>query len=109
MLWKHTNPAYSNATALGADDPSSELRIHLDHCADILRQLLLCQADTTLLTYNWRTKLGTPTPNFNTPHTCRDVDRMYEWYEGKRLRLTDEEKEEVLRKPKGVVEVDGWP
>jgi hypothetical protein len=55
-----------------------EWREHMDHCADMLRQKLMCDADATLLTYNWIKNHYGPHPNFNVEHKCRDYDRLLE-------------------------------
>ena len=51
----------------------------LDHCADLLRQKLLCDADTGVVTYNWVRHMSHPTPNFNTVHKCRDFEAVRKW------------------------------
>jgi len=42
------------------------LREHTDHCLDMLRELLMCRADTTLITYHWRKGFSGPVPDFST-------------------------------------------
>ncbi len=51
---------------------------HLDHCADMLRQKLMCDADASLITYNWIQNHYSPHPNFNVQHQCRDYSRLLE-------------------------------
>lgn len=53
--------------------------VYLDHCIDILRQKLMCDADVGVLTYNWVTQRKAPWPNFNVQHKCRDFDRALQW------------------------------
>jgi hypothetical protein len=53
-------------------------REHMDHCADMLRQKLMCEADGAILTYNWIKKHYAPHPNFNVQHKCRNYDRLLE-------------------------------
>jgi hypothetical protein len=48
----------------------------MDHCADMLRQKLMCDADANLVTYNWIKKHYAPKPNFNVQHQCRDYGRL---------------------------------
>lgn len=52
---------------------------YLDHCADMLRQKLMCDADMTLVTYNWVSNHYTPHPNFNVQHRCRNFDAAMAW------------------------------
>lgn len=50
-----------------------------DHCADLLRQKLMCDADVGVLTYNWVKNHSGPYPNFNTLHKCRNFDNVLAW------------------------------
>ncbi|OSX59827.1 hypothetical protein POSPLADRAFT_1149671 [Postia placenta MAD-698-R-SB12] len=54
-------------------------RTHLDHCIEMLRQVVLCTADVGLVTYDWVEGYRHPHPDFNTWHKCRDVDKVVEW------------------------------
>lgn len=48
----------------------------MDHCADILRQKLMCDADASLITYNWIKNHYAPKPNFNVQHQCRNYNHI---------------------------------
>ena len=50
-----------------------------DHCADILRQKLVCDADEHLITYNWIQNHYAPHPNFNVQHQCKDYNKLLEY------------------------------
>lgn len=50
-----------------------------DHCADMLRQKVMCDADVGVITYNWHENNSDPVANFNTPHKCRNFDRVLDW------------------------------
>ena len=50
-----------------------------DHCLEILRQKLTCDADVGVVTANWVARRHTAWPNFNTWHTCRNFDGVVEW------------------------------
>jgi hypothetical protein len=54
----------------------NEWHAHLDHCADMLRQKLMCDADANVVTYNWVKNHYAPHPNFNVQHQCRDYNRL---------------------------------
>jgi hypothetical protein len=58
---------------------------HLDHCADILRQKLMCDADATPITYNWIKNHYKPHPNFNVQHQCRNYSALLEVAAGQRV------------------------
>ncbi|KAH9477309.1 Cyclochlorotine biosynthesis protein O [Psilocybe cubensis] len=76
LLRKATYPMYYK------DDrfftvPAEELRGHLDHCIELLRQTISCAGDVTVLTYRW--KGDKPHPNFDKIHQCRRFDAIYNW------------------------------
>ncbi|MCJ1332194.1 hypothetical protein MMC10_008886 [Thelotrema lepadinum] len=48
----------------------------IDHCADMLRQKIMCDADAGLITYSWVKGHYSPHPNFNVQHQCRDFDAI---------------------------------
>lgn len=76
----------------------------MDHCTDMIRQQLMCAADTSLITYNWLKNHYYPHPNFNVEHQCRDYDRL--------LQVAAERKiDRVLLRPEGktVVEFEQAP
>ncbi len=50
-----------------------------DHCADMLRQKLMCDADVGIITYNWLKNHYAPHPNFNVQHQCRDFDAVLQY------------------------------
>ncbi|KAG2349828.1 hypothetical protein BDR05DRAFT_994816 [Suillus weaverae] len=66
-------------------------RIHLDHCVEILRQVIMCRSDVTMVTYDWVEGLDDPYPNFNVPHQCRDLEKILDWVEGHRVYLPQSE------------------
>ena len=47
----------------------------------------MCNADVGLITYDWVEGFESPFPNLNTRHTCRDFDRIYEWYDRHKVSL----------------------
>ncbi|KAI0599848.1 hypothetical protein F4775DRAFT_548513 [Biscogniauxia sp. FL1348] len=59
-------------------DREGTVRMHVDHCVDMLRQVLMCQADVGLVPFYWVEGQG-PNENFSTPHRCRRLDRIMEW------------------------------
>ena len=111
-LWKNTWPDFYSADA-GTEN--STFRLHLDHCADLLRQKLFCDGDLTLLTYNWVKHLSHPTPNFNTRHKCRKMEDVSAWAKqrqiilpesGNILKPTDDF---GLHKPADAIELEDFP
>ncbi|XWX02328.1 hypothetical protein V2A60_010365 [Cordyceps javanica] len=54
-------------------------RAHVEHCLDLLRQVLMCHGDVALHTYRWRGDVPVPWPAFRTTHQCRRWDRIVAW------------------------------
>ncbi|ATZ56076.1 hypothetical protein BCIN_12g06100 [Botrytis cinerea B05.10] len=97
-LWKHTYPDYYMYEYNHTIESPEDWHEHADHCAEILRQKVMCNADITVVTYNWLKNHESPHPNFNSQHKCRDFDAALEWAianqapppkEGKVYRPTD--------------------
>jgi hypothetical protein len=75
ILRKVSWPEYYKPT-----DPSPEVaRMHLDHCIEMIRQTIMCNADVTMITWDWVQGLKTPYPNFNTRHQCRNFQKILDW------------------------------
>lgn len=49
------------------------------HCFSMLKQGVMCQADTTLLTMKWDPDRIMPISNMSSQHECVDWDRLTEW------------------------------
>jgi hypothetical protein len=45
----------------------------------MLRQNLMCRGDVMMLTYDWVKGMDGPLPNFNTPHQCRNFEKILNW------------------------------
>ena len=50
-----------------------------DGCIEMLRQLLMCNANTGIITYEWVEGSADPHPDFNTVHRCRNLDNLQKW------------------------------
>ncbi|KAM0428614.1 hypothetical protein ACHAPT_006975 [Fusarium lateritium] len=55
-------------------------RLHVTHCLDTIRQVLMCNVDTGVLGQVW-TNPADPTafPDFNTKHKCKNYDAVKDW------------------------------
>ena len=53
----------------------------LDHCADLLRQNLMCNADVGLIPMYWVKRHDHPYPDLNTYHKCRNFKAISVWAE----------------------------
>ncbi|KAJ4301949.1 hypothetical protein N0V90_004045 [Kalmusia sp. IMI 367209] len=67
-----------------------EMWIHLEHCMDDLRQAIMCNADFTLLTYDWLPNYRKPWPNFNVDYECVNWAILDEWAEKRVFSLFDQ-------------------
>ncbi|KAG1883827.1 hypothetical protein F4604DRAFT_1516758, partial [Suillus subluteus] len=50
-----------------------------DHCIEMIRQNIMCNADVKMITWDWVQGLDTPYPNFNTRHQCRNFEKILDW------------------------------
>jgi len=58
------------------------VKLHASHCLDILRQQLMCHADTGVLGRIWWNKDKPESfPDFNTFHQCENFDGIRQWAE----------------------------
>ncbi|CAI6333644.1 unnamed protein product [Periconia digitata] len=71
-----SNPAYYTPTPSSTEEEAQ--RAYIDHCADMLRQKLMCDADRTLITFKWVDGLERPQPDFDVLHKCRDFGGLVE-------------------------------
>lgn len=102
-LWKYTWPDYYQSWA---GEPDSVFRKHLDHCADMVRQKLMCDGDVTPLTFNWVKGFSHPVPNFNVLHKCRSYDAINDWAREHEIKS---DWDANYTKPADAVELDGIP
>jgi Mycotoxin biosynthesis protein UstYa len=100
-LWLNTYPEFADT-----DTDQSLRHQHLDHCADILRQKLLCDADVTPITLNWVQHVSHATPNFNVLHRCRSAEDIEAWMRSH--EIVDSEGA-FSNKPANAVELESFP
>ncbi|KAF2457888.1 hypothetical protein BDY21DRAFT_18614 [Lineolata rhizophorae] len=60
-------------------DDLALLRAHNYHCLDTIRQAIMCQGDTSLITFRWGHEQPVPLGNFSSPHQCRDWEALDAW------------------------------
>ena len=61
------------------------LKVHVAHCIEMLRQVLMCNADMGIIPLNWVKNKTMPVPDFNTWHKCRDFDSVLDFAKRRRL------------------------
>ncbi|PYH83790.1 hypothetical protein BO82DRAFT_400190 [Aspergillus uvarum CBS 121591] len=51
----------------------------LDHCTEILRQKLMCDADASIVTYAWGNDTESYEADFSVLHQCRNYETLLDW------------------------------
>ncbi|KFY99842.1 hypothetical protein V498_00470 [Pseudogymnoascus sp. VKM F-4517 (FW-2822)] len=77
LLRKTTHIDYYGSRGGDFAEGIDGLRMHLDHCLEMLRMNLMCQSDVGLFTFEM-TDEGI-WPDFSTWHTCRKFDKVLDW------------------------------
>ena len=94
LLRRYTHFPYYADIEPAFSDPPDMVRTHIDHCLEMLRQILSCNADPGIVTFNWVEGHKAPMPDFNTLHQCRRVEPVLEWARERALE------DVVRRRPK---------
>ncbi|KAI2626887.1 hypothetical protein GGS21DRAFT_266069 [Xylaria nigripes] len=63
---------------------------HYEHCIDYIRQTIMCQFDTGLVTYDWVLQHQNPTPNSNAMHMCVNWDALQGWLQSRAVDIPDQ-------------------
>ncbi|KAG9229919.1 hypothetical protein BJ875DRAFT_386313 [Amylocarpus encephaloides] len=63
------------------EDDEQTVRNHVAHCTDILRQQLMCSADTDVFGQKWVKNPPGAFVDFNTVHMCKDFESIRKWAE----------------------------
>lgn len=77
-LWE--NHHYANHAHLFPDlteklrMPPDIMKSHYEHCVDVIRNQLMCTADSQLVTFRWVEGVHGPYPYFNTKHQCEEAE-----------------------------------
>ncbi|GIZ49803.1 hypothetical protein CKM354_001282800 [Cercospora kikuchii] len=78
------NYEYYNSTG-HFPDPLDLQKEHFGHCIDMLRQVLMCNADVGIVTFRYVEDNPRPYPNFNNWHSCRNWDSIMEFADSRRV------------------------
>ncbi|KAH7412777.1 hypothetical protein BKA64DRAFT_637469 [Cadophora sp. MPI-SDFR-AT-0126] len=60
-----------------------------DHCIEMLRQVIMCKADTALMTYEWLPDFPGPWPNFGIQHECVNWEKIDNWSKERSIDIFD--------------------
>ncbi|KAH0165131.1 hypothetical protein KCU67_g4852, partial [Aureobasidium melanogenum] len=73
-------PHYKDQAAGPFANTEDILKVHYTHCLDILRQQIMCTADTGVFGQWWVKHIG-PFVDFNTKHKCKNFEDIRVWAE----------------------------
>ena len=62
-----------------SDQEKADNQYHNEHCIDMLRQSIMCHADTSPMTMRWGTSDKVPLGNTSSQHECVNWHRIDEW------------------------------
>ncbi|OJJ96394.1 hypothetical protein ASPACDRAFT_1859603 [Aspergillus aculeatus ATCC 16872] len=60
-------------------DSNATLRLHVDHCIDMLRQVIQCNGDVGVVTRSWVKGRALSYPDFSVWHKCRKLEPMAQY------------------------------
>lgn len=75
------------------------IRVFLDHCADLLRQALMCDGDTSVITFKWTKDHKLPRPNYSLPRTCRNYEHILQWGLSHQAHVSDQIEDSIEQYP----------
>ncbi|KAH8765332.1 hypothetical protein F5883DRAFT_376733, partial [Diaporthe sp. PMI_573] len=67
-------------------ETEEDQREHKDHCVEVLRQRLMCNADLNVYPYHWVEEFDLPIGYLFTQHRCIDWDHLHTWAKATAIR-----------------------
>ncbi|KAI1370368.1 hypothetical protein F4677DRAFT_451443 [Hypoxylon crocopeplum] len=61
------------------NDRPITIKVHINHCFEMFRQLIMCNGDLGVIPHHWVKGIDDPYADFNRVHRCRDLDSIGEW------------------------------
>lgn len=61
----------------------------VDHCIEMLRQVIMCNSDMHVITHDWVDRRTGAWPDFSVNHQCRDYEKLMSWIDGARLMTSN--------------------
>ncbi|KAM7209507.1 protein of unknown function (DUF3328) domain containing protein [Naviculisporaceae sp. PSN 640] len=52
---------------------------HVSHCVNVLREAIMCAADTSVVTFQWNKAIKSAQPRADVLHVCRDFEGIWDW------------------------------
>ncbi|KAK1984690.1 hypothetical protein LZ30DRAFT_820874 [Colletotrichum cereale] len=74
LLWKQTYPEYYKEDHRNMQNNPASQHAHIDHCADFLRQVILCNANFAVSTFYYNESRGGADVDIASSHTCINLD-----------------------------------
>ncbi|KUJ08320.1 uncharacterized protein LY89DRAFT_789131 [Mollisia scopiformis] len=88
--WDHYSALIGTPEAFGTAfegfDGEIQLEKHFTHCVDMLRQEIMCDADTNVYG-QWYVKNHGPSKDFSINRQCKDFDAILKWYQGNHIDM----------------------
>ncbi|KAK4863215.1 hypothetical protein LT330_001993 [Penicillium expansum] len=66
-----------------------ELHCVLGHCVDIVRQSVMCRANTAIVTYSWIKESRIPKTDFHAYSQCVDWDKFESWADNHTVNILE--------------------
>ena len=88
-VWQDHHSSYFPGTMQKIEEIPEMYERHYEHCVDYIRQSLMCNFDTGLVTYDWVLKHHNPTPNSNARHKCVDWDKLQAWLKDRTVSMPE--------------------
>lgn len=88
-IWQDHHQSYFKEVQQKIRDIPEMYERHYEHCVDYIRQSLMCNFDTALVTYDWVLDHQNPTPNSNAMHKCVNWDGVQDWLKGRAVEVPD--------------------
>ncbi|KAI1074815.1 hypothetical protein F5B20DRAFT_562497 [Whalleya microplaca] len=89
FLWQdHHRASFPDVLRKAQEVPELYER-HFEHCVDYIRQSIMCQFDTGLVTYDWVLEHQNPTPNSNAMHKCVNWDVVQRWLQDRAVEIPE--------------------
>lgn len=91
-IWQHHHLSYFPSVQEEMDELPDIHEKHFEHCIDMLRQKLVCDADPGIITFRWVEKVSGPYPDFNTRHKCQNYESLLQWNKERQVPLPNDYK-----------------
>ena len=87
---EHQLRRQKNHIGISASDSLAkrQLMTDVDHCLELLREALMCQADVSIMTFRWSDERPIPVADLWSSHECVNWDIVEQWAGERRVNLS---------------------